>query len=183
MNLRTCMLPAALALALLGCGDGDGPAGPPKPPPDSVDTVLRTRLRDASVAPLAPLPAQDPALVALGRALMFDKVLSGNRDVSCATCHAPASHSSDDLSLSIGTGGVGTGAARGLGTARQFVARNAQDLFNRGYPTFSALFWDGRVAREGAGFLNTSSRPLHGSLTRQSVSSQYAIIRHAVTLR
>jgi cytochrome c peroxidase len=159
------MLPAALALALLGCGDGDGPAGPPNPPPDSVDTVLRTRLRDASVAPLAPLPAQDPALVALGRALMFDKVLSGNRDVSCATCHAPASHSSDDLSLSIGTGGVGTGTARGLGTARQFVSRNAQDLFNRGDPAFTAMFWDGRVAKEGAGFLTPAGDALPSGLS------------------
>ena len=152
MALRTAILPAVLALALFGCGDGDGPSGPPNPPPDSVDLELRERLRDASVAPLAPLPAQDPALVALGRALMFDKVLSGNRDVSCATCHDPAQHSSDALSLSIGTGGVGTGAARGLGTARAFVSRNAQDLFNRGDPAFTSMFWDGRVAREGDGF-------------------------------
>jgi cytochrome c peroxidase len=139
---------AAVALALLvACGDGG--TGPVNPPADSVDTELRAHLRDASVAPLAPLPAQDPALVALGRALMFDKVLSGNRDVSCATCHDPAAHSSDALSLSIGTGGAGTDAGRALGTARAFVSRNSQDLFNRGDPAFTSMFWDGRVAADG----------------------------------
>jgi cytochrome c peroxidase len=86
---------------------------------------------------------------------MFDKELSGNRDVSCATCHDPAAHTSDAQSLSIGTGGVGAGASRGLGTAPQFIARNAQDLFNRGYPEFTAMFWDGRVSRTAGGELAT----------------------------
>ena len=137
----------AVAVVLLGaCGDGAGP-------PDGPDPELRRLLADAGVTALAPLPAQDPALVALGRALMFDKELSGNRDVSCATCHDPASHSSDGLPLSIGSGGVGAGAARTLGTAGQFVPRNAQELFNRGYPEFTSMFWDGRVARRtGGGF-------------------------------
>jgi len=39
--------------------------------------------------PIGPTPAQPPALVDLGQALMFDKVLSGNRDIACATCHNP----------------------------------------------------------------------------------------------
>ena len=34
-------------------------------------------------------PRFGPALVRLGRALAFDKVLSGNRDISCMTCHLP----------------------------------------------------------------------------------------------
>jgi cytochrome c peroxidase len=165
VRARLTLVPAALALALLGCGGGDGGTGPPNPPADSVDLELRARLRDASVAPLAPLPAQDPALVALGRALMFDKVLSGNRDVSCATCHDPAAHSSDALSLSIGTGGVGAGAGRALGTASQFISRNAQDLFNRGDPAFTTMFWDGRVAAEGTGFRTPAGGALPAGLS------------------
>jgi cytochrome c peroxidase len=163
MSPRAALLAAALALALLGCGDGG--TGPANPPPDSLDLALRDRLRDAAVAPLAPLPAQDPALVALGRALLFDKVLSGNRDVSCATCHDPAAHSSDALSLSIGTGGTGAGAGRALGTARAFVSRNAQDLFNRGDPAFTSMFWDGRVARDGAGFRTPAGDALPSGLS------------------
>ncbi|TFG42402.1 MAG: methylamine utilization protein MauG, partial [Gemmatimonadales bacterium] len=73
-------------------------------------------LVDAGVSPLAAPPASDSALVAIGRALMFDRVLSGNRDISCATCHHPARNTGDGLSFSIGTGGTGAGAARHLGT-------------------------------------------------------------------
>jgi cytochrome c peroxidase len=161
VSVRPTLLPAVLAFTLLGCGGDDGNGGTgPNPPPDTIDTELRARLRDAEVAPLAPLPAQDPALVALGRALMFDKVLSGNRDVSCATCHNPVAHSSDGLSLSIGTGGVGTGTGRSLGTAPQFISRNAQDLFNRGDPAFTSMFWDGRVAKQGTGFRTPAGEAL-----------------------
>ena len=150
--MRWTILLAALAV-LAGCDDGGGPSG--NTPPDSADVELRGLLQDAGVTPLAPLPPQDRALVALGHALMFDKVLSGNRDVSCATCHDPAAHTSDAQSLSIGTGGIGTGAGRSLGTARAFVSRNAQDLFNRGDPAFTSMFWDGRVARTGPGDFRT----------------------------
>ena len=150
--MRWTILLAALAL-LAGCADGGGPSG--NTPPDSTDIELRGLLQDAGVTPLSPFSPQDPALVALGRALMFDKVLSGNRDVSCATCHDPAAHTSDAQSLSIGTGGTGTGVGRSLGTARAFVSRNAQDLFNRGDPAFTSMFWDGRVARTGAGDFRT----------------------------
>src|SRR5262249_38762552 len=132
----------ALSLLLLAAACGGGGDGPTAP--DSADPVLRALLSAGHVSPLDPPPARDPALVTLGQALMFDKILSGNRDISCATCHDPAAHTTDGLSLSIGTGGVGTGPARTLGTAHQFIPRNAPDLFNRGYPEFTSMFWDGR---------------------------------------
>jgi cytochrome c peroxidase len=150
--MKPSRLLASALLLLLACGDGAAP--------DPADTELRGLLADAGVTALPPPPAQDPALVALGRALMFDKVLSGNRDVSCATCHDPAAHTSDAQSLSIGTGGVGAGANRSLGTAGQFISRNAQDLFNRGYPEFGAMFWDGRVERRAGGGLVTPAGAL-----------------------
>lgn len=131
-----------VALALAGCGDGS--AGP-----YDVDTQVRDALAQANVTRLSRLPANDPALVRLGQALMFDKILSGNRDVSCATCHNPRSATTDHLSLSIGTGGSGSASARVLGAARQFNPRNSQELFNRGYPEFSRMFWDGRVSSTG----------------------------------
>ena len=46
-------------------------------------------LRAWFVIPIGDMPPENPALVQLGQALMFDKILSGNRDVSCATCHLP----------------------------------------------------------------------------------------------
>lgn len=104
---------------------------------------------------LEPGPAPDPALVALGRSLMFDRELSGNRDISCATCHHPGRNTGDALALAIGTGGIGAGGTRQLGPGRVFVARGSPDLFNRGDPRFRALFWDGRVQLDGTGALHT----------------------------
>src|SRR3989442_7732028 len=97
---------------------------------------------------MGPPPAQPPALVDLGQALVFDKVLSGNRDIACATCHNPVTSAGDGLSLAIGTGGSGLGPSRTLGPGRQFIPRNAPTLLNTGLGT-PYLFWDGRVANLG----------------------------------
>jgi cytochrome c peroxidase len=137
-----------MALAVAGCSDG--PAGT-----SDLDTQVREALAEAGVTPLSSLPPKDPALVLLGQALMFDKVLSGNRDISCATCHNPASGTSDGLSVSIGTGGVGSAGSRVLSAAPQFIPRNAQELFNRGYAEFASMFWDGRVFQAGNGDFHT----------------------------
>src|SRR5687767_3142095 len=109
--------------------------------PSSIDAELRQVLGQYGVVPIGAVAAQDPALVELGRALMFDKVLSGNRDIACATCHTPAEHATDGLPLAIGTGGTGEGPARTLGPGRSFVPRNAPTLLNTGIGMFY-VFWD-----------------------------------------
>jgi cytochrome c peroxidase len=87
-------------------------------------------------------------MVELGQALVFDKLLSGNRDVSCGTCHNPTLQGGDGLSLAVGTGGGGTGIDRAPGTGRSFVSRNAPSLLNVGLgPTY--VFWDARLSRFG----------------------------------
>ena len=53
----------------------------------------------------------------LGRNLFFDKILSGNKNISCATCHAPSMGTGDFLPLSIGEGGRGLGQNRQLHNA------------------------------------------------------------------
>ena len=116
------------------------------PTEPTLDAQLRQDIGRWGVIPIGPVPAQPQALVDLGQALMFDKILSGNRDVACATCHHPSTHEGDGLSLSIGTGGTGLGPSRTLGPGRQFVRRNAPSLLNDGLGLFY-LFWDGRVAR------------------------------------
>jgi cytochrome c peroxidase len=158
---------AVMALVVAGCGDS--PAGT-----SGMDTELRAALAKAHVTPLSPPAARDPALVRLGQALMFDKVLSGNRDVSCATCHNPASSTTDGLSLSIGTGGSGSSGSRALAAASQFISRNSPDLFNRGFPEFAGLFWDGRVFDDGNGGLHTPAGAqlpagLSGALAAQAM--------------
>jgi len=139
----------AICYGLLALGAGCERTGAPAGPP--LDAQLRQDIARWGVIPIGPVPAQPQALVDLGQALMFDKILSGNRDVACATCHHPSSHEGDGLSLSIGTGGTGLGPSRTLGPGRQFVRRNAPSLLNDGLGLFY-LFWDGRVARFLSGF-------------------------------
>jgi len=116
--------------------------------PPSDDVLLRQTLNVYGVVPIGPVAPQEPAMVELGRALMFDKVLSGNRDIACATCHTAELHATDGLPLAIGTGGTGVGAARTLGPGRSFVPRNAPTLLNSGIGLFY-VFWDGRLTRFG----------------------------------
>ena len=48
----------------------------------------------------------DLDLADTGRLLFFDPILSGNRNISCATCHNPDHGTTDGLSLGIGEGGL-----------------------------------------------------------------------------
>ena len=88
---------------------------------------------------------RNPAQEALGRLLFFDKLLSGNQDIACATCHHPLLGSGDGLSLSLGAGADGLGPMRRPNTVSQRVPRNAPPLYNLGAREFTALFHDGRL--------------------------------------
>jgi cytochrome c peroxidase len=86
--------------------------------------------------------------VALGRLLFWDKVISGNRDIACATCHHPKFGTSDGQSLSIGEGGIGLGPDRVPDPANmpeQRIPRNSPALWNLGANEFTVLFHDGRI--------------------------------------
>jgi cytochrome c peroxidase len=109
----------------------------------------------------------NPDKVKLGKFLFFDKVLSGNMNVSCATCHAPVAHTGDDLSVSLGVGGHGTGSQRVPGTTIERVPRNATPLFNVGTTQFKRMFHDGRVevdATQPQGFRSPAGSNLPAGL-------------------
>jgi cytochrome c peroxidase len=87
-------------------------------------------------AGLPPLswPANNPytqAKVELGRYLYFEKRLSADDTVSCATCHDPQYAFTD-------------GAAVSTGIRKQKGSRSAPTIINRAYAL--AQFWDGRAA-------------------------------------
>ncbi|MGH7615187.1 MAG: cytochrome-c peroxidase [Gemmatimonadales bacterium] len=130
-----------LLVASAGCVETDRTF----PQPPSLDAELRQSLQQWGIVAINPQPAQDPSLVVLGQALFFDKELSGNRDIACATCHNPPTAMGDGQSLAVGTGGTGIGPARTLGPGRQFVPRNAPTLMNVALG-LSYAFWDGRVS-------------------------------------
>ncbi|MBI4472552.1 MAG: cytochrome-c peroxidase [Acidobacteria bacterium] len=80
-----------------------------------------------------PVPETNPLTrekVALGRKLFFDKRLSRDGALACASCHEPDRAFSDGRAVARGIhGAVGT--------------RNAPALINRGYGRL--FFWDGRA--------------------------------------
>ncbi len=89
----------------------------------------------------------------LGQSLFYDPILSGNRNVSCATCHHPRFATSDGMSLGIGDGGHGLGPDRKVSTQNtpeQRIPRNAPALFNLGATQFTALFHDSRLQQDAS---------------------------------
>jgi cytochrome c peroxidase len=102
--------------------------------------------------------------VELGRALMFDKILSGNRNISCGTCHHSMAATGDGLSLPVGEGGRGLGVTRNVGEGpdmiHERVPRNAPPIWNLGDSSFHTLFHDGRVTTvNGQGFPSSCRSP------------------------
>jgi cytochrome c peroxidase len=98
-----------------------------------------------------------PAKVALGRLLFWDPVLSGPRDVACATCHHPQFGYAENRDLSIGVTGIGLGHRRRFepGGSIPLVKRNSQTILNVAFsgsdetgaydPATAPMFWDVRV--------------------------------------
>ena len=174
-------IPGLILLLLYGCGGGgsasstggttDSGAGvapqtntaqapAPAAAPSATDVQLRAALARGGVVAAPVAPPQDPAKVALGEALMFDKLLSGNKDIACATCHHPQLAAQDGLSTSIGTGGSGLGPTR---TGGSFIARNAPALWNRS--SVQTFFLDGRVSGNSTtGFVTPAGGSLPGGL-------------------
>jgi cytochrome c peroxidase len=92
------------------------------------------------------------ATVELGMKLFYDKLLSGNRNIACATCHHAMTDTGDWLSLPVGEGGRGLGPARDTGSGpdaiHERVPRNAPPVFNLGARTFTVMFHDGRLEQD-----------------------------------
>jgi cytochrome c peroxidase len=91
--------------------------------------------------------ASDDSAVALGRLLFWDPILSGEREVACASCHHPDLAYADGREISLGVGAVGLGADRvdASGGRIPVVKRNSQTILNTG---FNGL--DGRRRRRSS---------------------------------
>lgn len=110
---------------------------------------------DTALAPLGEddFHLVDPEWAAVGQLLFFDPILSGNMNISCATCHHPSLNSADSMSLSMGEGGIGLGKRRMVDPAnapQKRIPRNAPALFNLGSKAQRAMFHDGRVEEDAA---------------------------------
>lgn len=102
-----------------------------------------------------PLTADDFILfdtkqAALGQLLFYDRILSGNKNIACSTCHHPDFGTGDGLSLGLGEGGEGLGTGRtpgkGMQTIKKRIPRNAPGLWNLGAKDLKVMFHDGRLS-------------------------------------
>lgn len=95
-----------------------------------------------------------PNKIALGRLLFYDPILSGGKDVACASCHHPDYGYAESQELSIGVNGTGLGEMRKFNHPNSipFARRNAHSLLNTAFngidvegnytPEKAPMFWD-----------------------------------------
>ncbi|MEO8090141.1 MAG: cytochrome c peroxidase [Gemmatimonadales bacterium] len=152
---------SATLVGLFGCAE-DSATGPEtrgapeltRSEKNALAAEVRLLTAGRGITALGQPPRVRPALVRLGQALAFDKILSGNRDISCMTCHLPALATGDFRSLSIGQGATGLGATR-VHPNGVFIPRNAPPLFN--LFALQPLFWDGRIFQDEGGTFHTDA--------------------------
>jgi cytochrome c peroxidase len=144
-----------------------------------LNTQLRTMLAAQDVRHIPPAPALPEPLVALGESLFFDNVLSGNQDVSCATCHHPAQGTADALPISIGTQTHGERPLRDYVITITSVNRNAPDVYNLHMK--DAMFWDGRVTQMSDGSFITPAghNTPHGLINSGAAQALFPISARA----
>ena len=125
-----------LCAAIIACNTGavrpleaDNPVRPDPPPPYGMEEFF------AGAAPLS------PARVRLGRWLFFDRRLSADDSVSCATCHRPEHAVSEPEPTAVGIGG-----RRGTRRTPGIINLGARTVVPDGQPDAGpSFFWDGRA--------------------------------------
>lgn len=128
---------------------------------DSWTEQQRQRIVSLSLSSLPELPpdpsnavADNPAAANLGRDLFFDRRLSANGEVACASCHLPDRQFQD-----------GTPLGRGVGE----TTRRTMPIAGTAYSPW--LFWDGRADSQWAQALGPLENPVeHGSNRKDVVA-------------
>lgn len=106
------------------------------------------------------IPADNPmtdAKIELGKQLYFDKRLSKDNSISCASCHDPAKGWSNGEATALGFGG-----ARG--------GRSAPTVLNTAYQKFQ--FWDGRAGSLEEQALGPIQNPIEMNLSLEELESR-----------
>ena len=122
-NWLVILASAGLCLLSVGCKTAisEMPIGP------------ATEIHPPLGLPPVPIPTDNPPTadtIALGRKLFYDRRLSKDNSLACASCHKPESDFADSATMSKGVDG-----AIGI--------RNAPSIFNAAYEPLQ--FWDGRA--------------------------------------
>ena len=153
--MRRLALILAIAVPVIACSAWIGASSAEQWSPEQ-----REMLASLSLASLAPLPADpsnrvadDPAAQSFGKQLFFDKRLSSNGQVACATCHLPNFAFVDSTPLAHGVGTTGRRTMPIAGTAWS-----------------PWMFWDGRKDSQWSQALG----PLESSVEHGGDRVQYA---------
>ena len=117
-----------------------------------------------NVANIDNSPANNPITnngATLGRVLFYDKNLSINRTVACASCHKQSEGFSDSRILSIGFAGGSTG-------------RHGMTILNARYYQRGRFFWDERAATLEDQVLQPLQDTVEMGLTANQISERVA---------
>ena len=133
MKFRFSIL--VLLAVIFSCSDEDNATSPflngPTYEPTPYNLQIPQTLAEKLIDPV--IPADNPLTVegvALGKRLFFDKLLSDDNTISCASCHSPQDAFTDTNQFSEGIDGL-TGS------------RNSMPLFNLAWNFDEKFFWDG----------------------------------------
>lgn len=152
--LSILMLLVIILVASFCTGEGSAERqaeGSASKEPLSIHAALPKQIKSPKDNPIT------EAKVALGRLLFYDPILSGDRDIACATCHHPQNGYAEYRDLSIGTNGQGFGIKRVFKEPNTIplVKRNAHTILNTAFngmdtrnrynPAEAPMFWDNRV--------------------------------------
>ncbi|QJD80447.1 cytochrome-c peroxidase [Spirosoma rhododendri] len=122
---------------------------------DPTTTITPTVSTPVQALTVANSITNDTAL--LGQALFWDPILSGSKDIACATCHHPNNAYTDGLDLPLGTNAVGYGQNRRFLKPNDvpLTRRNTQTILNAAFngmdvsgsyePSTAPMFWDSRL--------------------------------------
>lgn len=146
-----CVL--ALSVIFTGCGNPTKKKGMDSPRPKEIAKVAA--LPKIVKSPMGNPNSKEKEL--LGKLLFYDPILSGGKDIACASCHHPATGYAEFLDLSIGSNGQGLGSKRAFKEPNDIpqMKRNSPTILNTAYngiqgkddylPENAPMFWDDRV--------------------------------------
>ncbi len=159
MRQVSCALLLGLAVVAAGCGGAEQPRQVAATPAWEAENPLQP-------LPMAPLgtdirlsavtPAPTPERVRLGRWLFYDKRMSKDGTVACASCHRPEHAFSEPTPHSTGING-------------QEGGRKAPTFLNAAVTLYPNFFWDGRAASLEEQALGPVANPIEMGNTHEAM--------------
>ncbi|MEZ4971036.1 MAG: cytochrome c peroxidase [Flavobacteriaceae bacterium] len=153
MRIGFYMYILVLSVILEGCGNDGKKTDIDRPRSKEIAKV--TALPKSVKTPIGNPSSKEKEF--LGKLLFYDPILSGGKDIACASCHHPATGYAEFLDLSIGSNGQGLGSKRAFKEPNEIplMKRNSPTILNTAYngihgkddydPENAPMFWDDRV--------------------------------------